>query len=228
MNLKGIMKSLNVKPGQVVSDPYAKAFAPQVNEAEGKDHEVSMAKGSLEAIVKHANELMKKLGEGEKDIPGWIQDHIAKSENYIQQANDQYHEYGKNESINENFAKFDTLKMAVNQHEKGAPYYDKIRLINIFNQLSSSDQVKAKKQYRGYFGESVNEVKYSLTSAYLGNGLTYWNAEEEDEAGDYKKVAHIDKGGKLTIYDKSLPSDIKKFLDIQADALKRGVRPGIF
>jgi hypothetical protein len=61
------------------------------------------------------------------------------------------------ESVNENFAKFDTLKMAVNQHEKGAPYYDKIRLINIFNQLSSSDQVKAKKQYRGYFGESVNE-----------------------------------------------------------------------
>ncbi len=63
------------------------------------------------------------------------------------------------ESVNENFAKFDTLKMAVNQHEKGAPYYDKIRLINIFNQLSSSDQVKAKKQYRGYFGESVNEIK---------------------------------------------------------------------
>jgi hypothetical protein len=172
MNLKGIMKSLNVKPGQVVSDPYARAFDPQVNEAEGKDHEVSMAKGSLEAIVKHANELMKKLGEGEKDIPGWIQDHIAKSENFIQQANDQYHEYGKNESI--------------------------------------------------------NEAKYSLMSGYLGNGLTYWNAEEQDESGDYKKVAHIDKGGKLTIYDKSLPSDIKKFLDIQADALKRGVRPGIF
>jgi hypothetical protein len=64
----------------------------------------------------------------------------------------------KNESVNENFAKFDTLKMAVNQHEKGAPYYDKTRLINIFNQLSSSDQVKAKKQYSGYFGESVNEA----------------------------------------------------------------------
>ena len=64
-----------------------------------------------------------------------------------------------NESVNENFAKFDTLKMAVNQHEKGAPYYDKTRLTNIFNQLSSSDQVKAKKQYSGYFGESVNEAK---------------------------------------------------------------------
>ena len=49
--------------------------------------------------------------------------------------------------------------MAVNQHEKGVPYYDKTRLINIFNQLSSSDQVKAKKQYSEYFGKSVNEVK---------------------------------------------------------------------
>jgi hypothetical protein len=249
---------------------------------------------------------MGKLGDTEKDIPGWIQDHIAKSENYIQQASSNYHEYSTNEagingaprfpsldgvanesvneeeikwnavenaiinflkantkildkrvkdrdtegvkgglksiisgltnaqrnlkleSVNENFAKFDTLKMAVNQHEKGAPYYDKIRLINIFNQLSSSDQVKAKKQYRGYFGESVNEVKYSLTSAYLGNGLTYWNAEEEDEAGDYKRIAHIDKAGKLTIYDNSIPSDIKKFLAIQANAMKKGVRPSTF
>ena len=62
------------------------------------------------------------------------------------------------ENLDENFAKFDTLKMAVNQHEKGAPYYDKTRLINIFNQLSSSDQVKAKKQYSGYFEESLDEA----------------------------------------------------------------------
>jgi hypothetical protein len=76
--------------------------------------------------------------------------------------------------------------------------------------------------------ESLNEVKYSLTSAYLGNGLTYWNAEEEDEAGDYKRIAHIDKAGKLTIYDNSIPSDIKKFLAIQANAMKKGVRPSTF
>jgi len=95
-----MLKSLNAKPGQVVSNPYARAFAP-LKEAEGQDHEVSMAKGSLEAMIKHCNELMQKLGEGEKDIPGWIQDHIAKAENYIQQANSQYHEYGTNESVNE-------------------------------------------------------------------------------------------------------------------------------
>ena len=99
MSLKGMLKSLNAKPGQVVSNPFARAFAP-LKEAEGQDHEVSMAKGSLEAMIKHCNELMQKLGEGEKDIPGWIQDHIAKAENYIQQANTQYHEYGSNKSVN--------------------------------------------------------------------------------------------------------------------------------
>jgi DNA repair exonuclease SbcCD ATPase subunit len=63
-----------------------------------EDHEVSMAQGSLETIIRHANELLAKLGNQEKDIPGWIQDHISKSENYIQQANDQYHEYGPEQS----------------------------------------------------------------------------------------------------------------------------------
>lgn len=60
---------------------------------ESEDHEVSMAQGSLEAMIKHANELLQKMGNQEKNIPGWIQDHIAKAENLIQQANDQYHEY---------------------------------------------------------------------------------------------------------------------------------------
>jgi hypothetical protein len=60
---------------------------------ESEDHEVSMAHGSLEAIMKHCKELMGKLGTEEKEIPGWIQDHISKAESFIQQANDQYHEY---------------------------------------------------------------------------------------------------------------------------------------
>jgi hypothetical protein len=60
---------------------------------ESEDHEASMAQGSLEAIIKHAKELMGKIGKEEKNLPGWIQDHISKAESYIQQANDQYHEY---------------------------------------------------------------------------------------------------------------------------------------
>jgi hypothetical protein len=100
MNLKGIMQTLGAKPGQVVSNPYARAFAPQptIREAEGEDHEVSMAQNSLDTIIKMATELKAKMGENEKDIPAWIQDHITNSENFISQASSNYHEYSTNEA----------------------------------------------------------------------------------------------------------------------------------
>ncbi len=105
MNLKSLMdnlglKSLNAQPGQVIPNPYVRAFAPQpsvkeevVNE---EDHEVSMAQNSLDSIIKNATELKQKLGEMEKNVPGWIQDHITNSENYIEQANSGYHELSEN------------------------------------------------------------------------------------------------------------------------------------
>ena len=49
------------------------------NEGDGEDHEVSMAQNSLQAIISSASQLMNKLGDNERNIPGWIQDHIAKS-----------------------------------------------------------------------------------------------------------------------------------------------------
>lgn len=60
--------------------------------SEGDDHEVSMAQNSLKSIISSASQLMNKLGNDERDIPGWIQDHITNSENYIDQANQGYHE----------------------------------------------------------------------------------------------------------------------------------------
>ena len=59
---------------------------------EGEDHEASMAIGQLEDIIKNAGELMYKIGPDEKDIPGWIQDHISQAQNFINQANTSYHE----------------------------------------------------------------------------------------------------------------------------------------
>jgi hypothetical protein len=38
------------------------------------------------------------MGENEKDIPAWIQDHITNAENFISQASSNYHEYGQNEA----------------------------------------------------------------------------------------------------------------------------------
>jgi flagellar biosynthesis/type III secretory pathway protein FliH len=84
--------------GKVISNPFANAF---VNEAEGEDHEVSMGQNQLDTIIKMATELKAKMGENEKEIPAWIQDHISKAENYISQASGNYHEYGKTEGINE-------------------------------------------------------------------------------------------------------------------------------
>ena len=73
-------------------------------EGEGEDHEVSMAQNSLKSIISSASQLMAKLGDNERNIPGWIQDHIAKSENYIEQANQSFHELepsGNSDEMNE-------------------------------------------------------------------------------------------------------------------------------
>lgn len=59
---------------------------------ENEDHEVSMAKNSLESIIASAQSLMNKLGNEERNIPGWIQDHITNAENYIDQAAQGFHE----------------------------------------------------------------------------------------------------------------------------------------
>ena len=60
--------------------------------ADGQDHEVSMAQSSLDTIIVSAQKLKEKIGEAERNIPGWIQDHITNSENYITQAEQGFHE----------------------------------------------------------------------------------------------------------------------------------------
>lgn len=61
-------------------------------ETPASDHEVSMSMSLLDDIIKNANELKGKIGTNEKNLPGWIQDHISNSQNYINQANTGYHE----------------------------------------------------------------------------------------------------------------------------------------
>jgi hypothetical protein len=72
-----------------------KAIAKNIKE--GDDHEVSMAQASLKSIIKSSAQLMLKLGMMERDIPGWIQDHITNAENYIDQAAQGFHELNDNE-----------------------------------------------------------------------------------------------------------------------------------
>ena len=99
--------------GKVISNPFATAF---VNEVEGQDHEVSMANNSLDTIIKMATELKAKMGENEKDIPAWIQDHITNAENYISQAASNYHEYDKNEGVVNEVDNFD-LQLVKNMQQ---------------------------------------------------------------------------------------------------------------
>lgn len=87
--------------GGATSDGEAAADSADGGVAEGMDHEVSMAKASLQNIISNASALLNKLGDDEIDIPAWVQDHITNSDNYISQANDGYYEYeaGENNEI---------------------------------------------------------------------------------------------------------------------------------
>ena len=69
-------------------------------EGEGEDHEVAMAKSSLQSIMSSASKLMVMLGDEERNIPGWIQDHITNAENYIDQAAQGFHELENNNEEN--------------------------------------------------------------------------------------------------------------------------------
>ena len=59
---------------------------------EAPDHEGAMAMSSLKDIISSASQLINKLGAMERNIPGWIQNHITNAENYIEQANQGFHE----------------------------------------------------------------------------------------------------------------------------------------
>ena len=86
------------------------------NEGSGKDHEVSMASKTLDSIIKHATELKGKIGMEEKDIPAWIQDHIAVAENNLDQANTSYHEYGEEEKTDMPVDKdLEAMKESINE-----------------------------------------------------------------------------------------------------------------
>jgi len=93
------MKKVNLPGNQEkidVAEPKGKITAADFKKLrsmkEGGDHEVAMAMSSLKEIVEAAQELMSKLGGQERNIPGWIQDHITNAENFIVQASQGFHE----------------------------------------------------------------------------------------------------------------------------------------
>lgn len=91
VNLPGNQEKIDVaEPKGIINKADFKKLRKMKNE--GPDHEVSMAQSSLQAIIEAAQELMAKLGDDERNIPGWIQNHITNAENYIEQAAQGFHE----------------------------------------------------------------------------------------------------------------------------------------
>jgi vacuolar-type H+-ATPase subunit H len=99
VDLPGNQEKIDVAEpkGKITAADFAKLRSNKDVKEESEDHEVSMANNSIETIIKAAMELKTQLGNNEKDIPAWIQDHISKAENYITQASQNYHEYGDHE-----------------------------------------------------------------------------------------------------------------------------------
>ena len=173
--------------GKVISNPFANAF---IKEGDGEDHEVSMANNSIDTIIKMATELKAKMGEDEKQIPAWIQDHIAKAENLISQASGNYHEYGdSNESVvNEDNTAFETLML--------------IRNLEQTNKLLAQD-LKTSKRLPNDKKENIKKsivVNQGLINYYKETYKNLKNNESVNEAAPcwkgYKQVGMKDKGGR--------------------------------
>jgi flagellar biosynthesis chaperone FliJ len=167
--------------GKVISNPFANAF---VNEAEGsEDHEVSMANNSLDTIIKMATELKAKMGENEKDIPAWIQDHITNAENFISQASSNYHEYG-NGGMEE--------ATQVPTGEKIQNLNNRIKVLRA-KIGAQKDAVK-----KSELQKTLKNALQSLSNIKSDFGIKKENSIKEDSPcwKGYKQVGMKDKGGR--------------------------------
>ena len=82
--------------GEQVYNKMTELLKSKISEGpESQDHEVSMAGGQLDDIIRNATELKGKVGEKEMNLPGWIQDHISQAMQFINQANTGFHKLGE-------------------------------------------------------------------------------------------------------------------------------------
>ena len=81
--------------GEQVFNKMTELLKHKISEGpESDDHEVGMANGQLDDIIRNATELKGKVGQKEMNLPGWISDHISQAMQFINQANTGYHELG--------------------------------------------------------------------------------------------------------------------------------------
>ena len=122
------------------------------------------------------------------------------------------------EKLDKSFDKVASEARALDER-LGALYEDMGNILGRYYEIADLDPNVMKERLGN---TTIKEAKkYDIGSGYKGNGLTIWNRAEE-EFGDYKTIAHIGNNGELKIYDKQMPGDIKKMLQIWADSMKKG------
>jgi hypothetical protein len=201
--------------GKVISNPFANAF---VNEAEGEDHEVSMGQNQLDTIIKMATELKAKMGEDEKQIPAWIQDHISKAENYISQASSNYHEYGQNEATINEDSETKRLEMLIKNLEETNKLL--VQQLKDTKSLPSNKKENIKKSIAlnldliNYYKKWLKDYQAAANES-VNEASPCWKG--------YKQVGMKNKGGRQVpncVPNESIVKEGRSVKSIQTDYLK--------
>lgn len=122
------------------------------------------------------------------------------------------------EKLDKSFDKVASEARALDER-LGALYEDMGNILGRYYEIADLDPNVMKERLGN---TTIKEAKkYDIGSGYKGNGLTIWNRAEEENR-DYKTIAHIGNNGELKIYDKEMPGDIKKMLQIWATSMKKG------
>jgi len=199
--LKGGQKKLDV------AEPKGKITAADFKALRAKkgmkeDHEVSMAHNSLESIIKSAMELKMKLGNDERNIPGWIQDHITNAENYIDQAAQGFHELEGHDQESE----MDELPVG-NEEEPVDDMALQSIMEALFGEVSKDpyDKVKVMKvkdKFEAYTTQG-GKIKTFDTEAEARKFADEKNKKKEIEEAKKKPSAGLSKKQKSTIAKKA-------------------------
>jgi HEPN domain-containing protein len=180
--------------GKVISNPFATAFAPTNEGEESSDYEVSMSVKQLDDIIKSATELKAKMGEKEFNVAAWIQDHISKSQDYINQAN---YGFDKNESVNEGrgvkslarelFAVAEHIQGYVEIYKKKKGTTEEKKIVDILKKLNAQKK-ELEKRMDDEVSSLYKDAELDITESSIKEASPCWKG--------YKQVGMKDKGGK--------------------------------
>ena len=161
---------------------------------------------------KYHNQLGESVNEGKFKVDDLVYNKRTKTVGIVRMGDDKYGEVKTDADGNVNVDELEKYNPIKNKHQNNAKVAP-----------STEKEVSKRGLFNPFKNESVmNEAKYDIGMARKGNGLTIYNKAEE-EKGDYKNIAHIDNKGNIKLYDKKLPTNIKKMIEKEAEKLKESV-----